>query len=182
MAAPELTTARLVLRQLLQDDAPALFPVLSDPAVMRWWSSGPHASLAETDDYIAFNVAEDEAHLCWAITEADDVALGWVIIFDRRPGVGEIGYILRRDRWAGGIAGEAVAGVLDHAFGEMGMRRVYADTDPDNRGSIALLERLGFRREGHLRAEWETHIGVRDSLIYGLLRDEWRVGTTPVSK
>ena len=39
---------------------------------------------------------------------------------------------------------------------------------------IALLERLGFRREGLLRAEWETHIGVRDSVILGLLRDEWR--------
>lgn len=179
MAAPVLTTARLVLRQLRQDDASALFPVLSDAAAMQWWSSGPHASLAETEDYLSFNVAEGETHLCWAITEADDVALGWVIIFDRRPGVGEIGYILRRDRWADGIAGEAVARVLDHAFGEMRLRRVYADTDPDNRGSIALLERLGFRREGYLRAEWETHIGVRDSLIYGLLRDEWRGAPSP---
>ena len=39
--------------------------------------------------------------------------------------------------------------------------------------SIALLERLGFQYEGRLRGERETHIGVRDSLIYGLLRDEW---------
>jgi RimJ/RimL family protein N-acetyltransferase len=51
---------------------------------------------------------------------------------------------------------------------------VFADTDPENAPSIALLERLGFRREGLLRGEWETHIGVRDSLILGLLRDEWR--------
>jgi RimJ/RimL family protein N-acetyltransferase len=51
---------------------------------------------------------------------------------------------------------------------------VFADTDPENAASIALLERLGFRREGLLRGEWETHIGVRDSVILGLLRDEWR--------
>ena len=62
---------------------------------------------------------------------------------------------------------------LDFAFGA-GQRRVFADTDPDNRGSIALLERLGFRLEGRLRGEWHTHIGVRDSLIYGLLAEEWR--------
>ena len=48
MPAPTLTTARLVLRQLREDDAAALFPVLSDPEVMTWWSSGPHTSPAET--------------------------------------------------------------------------------------------------------------------------------------
>ena len=50
---------------------------------------------------------------------------------------------------------------------------MFADTDPDNRFSIGLLQKLGFQLEGHLRAEWETHIGVRDTLLFGLLRDEW---------
>ncbi|MDP3782205.1 MAG: GNAT family protein, partial [Sphingopyxis sp.] len=48
-----------------------------------------------------------------------------------------------------------------------------------NCGSIALLERLGFQYEGRLRGEWETHIGVRDSLIFGLLRDEWTMEKNP---
>jgi ribosomal-protein-alanine N-acetyltransferase len=34
--------------------------VLSDPEVMVWWSSGPHASLAETDDYVKGNAAEGQ--------------------------------------------------------------------------------------------------------------------------
>ena len=64
----------------------------------------------------------------------------------------------------------------DRAIGFVaaGQRRVFADIDPDNAPSIRLVERLGFTIEGRLRAEWETHIGVRDTLIYGLLRDEWR--------
>jgi RimJ/RimL family protein N-acetyltransferase len=62
--------------------------------------------------------------------------------------------------------------VIDRLFAE-GQRRVVADTDPDNRGSIALLEALGFQREGHLRAEWHTHIGIRDTLLFGLLAEEW---------
>lgn len=173
MPAPTLTTARLVLRQLREDDAAALFPVLSDPEVMIWWSSGPHTSLAETADYVKGNASEGQGHLCWAITAADDVALGWVILIDGKPDVKEIGYILRRDQWGSGIAREAVARVIDHGFGEMNLRRIFADTDPENPGSIGLLERLGFQREGRLRGEWETHIGVRDSLIFGLLRNEW---------
>jgi ribosomal-protein-alanine N-acetyltransferase len=173
MPAPTLTTARLVLRQLREDDAPALFAVLSDPEVMTWWSSGPHASPAETADYVKGNATEDNGYLCWAITAGEDVALGWVILIDGKPDVKEIGYILHRDQWGKGIAREAVARVIDHGFAEMKLRRIFADTDPENTGSIGLLERLGFLREGRLRGEWETHIGVRDALIFGLLRDEW---------
>lgn len=174
MPAPTLTTARLVLRQLRADDAAALFPVLSDAELMTWWSSGAHQSLAETVDYVARNAAEGQGWLCWAITiDGDDAALGWVILMDGKPGVGEIGYILHRDKWGGGIAREAVGRVVDHAFGDLGLRRIFADTDPENSGSIALLEHLGFQHEGRLRGEWLTHIGVRDSLILGLLREEW---------
>ena len=173
MPAPTLTTARLVLRQLREDDAAALFPVLSDPEVMTWWSSGPHQSPAETADYVKGNASEGQGYLCWAITAGDDVALGWVILIDGKPGVKEVGYILRRDQWRGGIAREAVRRVIDHGFDDLDVRRIFADTDPENAGSIALLERLGFQYEGRLRGEWKTHLGVRDSLIFGLLRDEW---------
>jgi [ribosomal protein S5]-alanine N-acetyltransferase len=44
---------------------------------------------------------------------------------------------------------------------------------------LVLRQRLGFQQDGHLRGEWETHIGVRDSLIFGLLRDEWTMETMP---
>ena len=175
MPVPTLTTDRLVLRQIRGDDAGALYPVLSDPDVMLWWSSGPHQSLAETADYVKVNAAEGQGFHCWAITAAgDDVALGWVILIDGKPAVKEIGYILRRDQWGGGIAREAAARVIEYGFAELKLRRIFADTDPENAGSIGLLERLGFQREGHLRDEWETHIGVRDSLIFGLLQSEWR--------
>ncbi len=174
MPAPTLTTARLVLRQLQLDDAVALFPVLSDPVVMTWWSSGPHQSLAETEDYVANNAIEGRDYQCWAITlVGNDDALGWVILIDGKPDVKEIGYILGRRHWGNGIGREAVGRVIDYGFDELKLRRVYADTDPENVGSIALLGRLGFQREGRLRGEWETHIGVRDALIFGLLGDEW---------
>lgn len=177
MTAPTLTTPRLVLRQLRESDAAALYPVLSDPDVMIWWSSGPHRSLAETADYVKGNAADGQGYGCWAITAGDDIALGWVILIDGKPDVKEVGYILHRDHWGRGIAREAVGRVIDHGFDDLNLRRVFADTDPENIGSVTLLERLGFQYEGRLRGEWETHIGVRDSLIYGLLRDEWAART-----
>lgn len=63
--------------------------------------------------------------------------------------------------------------MLDLLFREEGVRRVFADTDPDNAGSNQLLKRLGFTLEGRLRGDWETHIGVRDTNLWGLLAAEW---------
>ena len=173
-AVPVLTTERLRLRALGVEDAEALFPTLSDAELMTWWSSAPHQNVAETRAYFAPRVEQD-GWRCWAITLAgDDTAIGWVAAGEKRQGgVTEIGYLLARAHWGRGIAAEAVSAVIDRLFGE-GQRRVFADTDPDNAPSLALLERLGFRREGYLRGEWETHIGVRDSVILGLLKDEWR--------
>lgn len=171
---PILATERLRLRPMTVDDAEALFPTLSDADLMTWWSSAPHKSVEETRAYFEPRVDRD-GWRAWAITLAsDDTAIGWVAAGEKRQGgVSEIGYILARAHWGTGIAREAVSAVIDRLFAE-GQRRVFADTDPENVASIALLERLGFQREGLLRGEWETHIGVRDSVILGLLEDEWR--------
>lgn len=174
---PVFETKRLRLRPITADDATALHPVLSDAQAMRYWSRAPTNSVAETRAYID---PARPAHgwRWWAITlKPFDFAIGWVSVGERRQGgVAEIGYILAREHWGRGIAREAVRVVIDHLFDVEEHRRVFADTDPENAGSCRLLEQLGFTLEGRLRGEWETHIGVRDSLIWGLLREEWQPG------
>ncbi|MAF60400.1 MULTISPECIES: GNAT family N-acetyltransferase [Pseudomonadota] len=171
---PVLRSDRLTLRQVRVSDAEALFEILSDDELMTWWAFGPHRSVEETRAMLEPVAAEDASWRSWAITRTgEDIALGWVNAHQRRENVSEIGYILARSAWGQGIAREAVGRVLDQLLVAEGQRRVFADTDPDNRFSIGLLQKLGFQLEGHLRAEWETHIGVRDTLLFGLLRDEW---------
>ena len=169
-----LETARLILRPRTLDDAEALHAAFADAELMQYWSGPPHASVEETRADLARDAPEWRR---WAITlKGNDRAIGVVAAGEKRQGnVTEIGYILARDHWGNGIAREAVSAVIDQIFAE-GQRRVFADTDPDNLPSRALLERLGFKHEALLRAEWETHLGVRDTTIYGLLRDEWKRG------
>lgn len=170
---PTLKTDRLVLRPLVPEDARDAHRFLSDSQVMRYWSSGPHVDIAETGLYIIGNCTGG-THESWAITERGGPVMGWVNLCERRPRVYEMGYILSADQWRRGFAREAVSAGLDHIFGEIGARRVFADCDPENTASIRLVESLGFIHEGHLRAEWETHVGIRDSLIFGLLAEEWK--------
>ncbi len=173
---PALTTARLTLRPRVADDADALFATMADAQVMRWWSRAPFATVDDLRDYFADGHSDWRA---WAVTRTgDDRAIGFVSAGRRREGVIEIGYLFARETWGGGIAREAVPAVIAHLFAT-GTRRIFADTDPDNIPSIGLLERLGFTFEGRLRAEWETHIGVRDTLIYGLLVDDASAGPPP---
>jgi ribosomal-protein-alanine N-acetyltransferase len=166
-------SARLRMRPQRIEDADALHEAYRDEDLMRWWSSGPHADVAETRAYLAARVDSADQR-GWAITRhGDDHAIGTLWAGTRRPGVSEIGYMLVRSAWGQGYAREAVTRLIDLLVREEGLRRVFADTDPDNGGSNRLLESLGFVCEGRLRGEWETHIGVRDSYIWGLLADDW---------
>ncbi len=173
MSFAVLRTKRLVLRPLRADDARAMHVAMSDERAMTWWSSAPHKQLQETADYVAIN-ADPNRYMTWAITLGDDEALGWVVFINRREKVNEIGYILRRSHWGMGIGREAVSRVIEHGFDDLRLRKIIADTDPDNEASNKLLIDMGFEKEGYLRNEWETHLGVRDSILWGLLKDDYK--------
>lgn len=171
---PEFDSERLTMRPQSIDDAEALHPAYSDVAAMTWWSSAPHASIDETRIYLA-DGARSTDWRGWTIRAKDDGrVVGTLAACATKPRVAEIGYMVLRRDWGSGLAREGVSRLIDLLFETENYRRVWADTDPENLPSNALLTRLGFTREGHLRGEWETHIGVRDAWIWGLLREEWR--------
>jgi [ribosomal protein S5]-alanine N-acetyltransferase len=173
MVASTIRTNRLVLRQLVKGDAEALHPIFVDKQTMQYWWRAPHNSFEETEAAVALNAEQGDACTCWAITKDGEKAFGWINLREKRPGVAEVGYILSRDHWRQGFGKEALSQIIEHGFQNMKLRRIAADVDPDNISSIKLLRALGFVLEGQLRAEWATHIGVRDSLIFGLLFCEW---------
>ena len=73
---------------------------------------------------------------------------------------------------------EAARAVVSHSFTTMGVQRVFAECRPENIGSIRVLEKLGMTREGRLRQNRSFKGRVWDTLIFGLLRDEWRAAAT----
>lgn len=104
---PTLKTERLVLRPLVPEDANDARRFLRDERVMRYWSSGPHQDIAETERSILGNCTGG-SHESWAIIEAGGAAIGWINLGERRPRVYETGYIPSFDWWGRGLAGEAL--------------------------------------------------------------------------
>ena len=109
------------------------------------------------------------AHV-WAITEDGGEALGRIALFVQREGVGEIGIIMSPDAQGRGLASKGLQLVLDYGFGALELHRIAADIDPDNSASISLFLRAGFQREGVLRGNWKTHLGIRDTVMMAKLR------------
>jgi [ribosomal protein S5]-alanine N-acetyltransferase len=172
-----IATARLRLRPMRRDDAEGLFLVFCDAQAMRFWSSPPHGSPLLTAEVIeraqvAFMAGDG---IEWAITLAgDDTAVGKIghWRWQRAHSRSEVGFILRRDLWGQGIASEALAAVADWGFARLELNSIEAQLDSENVASQRTLERVGFRREGLLRQSYYDGHTYRDTLVYGLLRDE----------
>jgi ribosomal-protein-alanine N-acetyltransferase len=176
---PTLGATRVELRALTVTDVPALFELFGDPAVTRYWSWSAFERIEQAADLFA----QIEQHFAekslfqWGIAElASGKVIGTTTLFqlDWRHHRGEIGFALRQDRWGQGLAGEAVARLIDFAFGELGLHRLEADADPRNSGSLKLLAREGFRQEGLLRERYHLGGEIQDAAMLGLLRSERR--------
>ena len=175
---PTLHGDRLCLRWIEERDADALFEVFADPQVTRYWSSPAWTERAEAARLIA-DIRACFARgdlLQWGIARLDDdrlVGTCTLAQLDPTHGRAELGFALGSSHWGRGYATEALTRLLAFAFEELELHRIEADVDPRNAKSVALLERLGFRREGYLRERWHVNGEICDSLFLGLLRSEW---------
>ena len=87
---------------------------------------------------------------------------------------GRLGYYAFTPHAGRGFMREALALVVTRAFRELGLHRLEANIQPGNRRSIALVEALGFRREGTARGFLRIGNRWRDHERWALLKEDWR--------
>ena len=165
----ELRTERLILRRARSDDLEAMHAVLSDEQSMRYWTTGPHADLAETERWLDSMVTSPPEISDDFVVTLDGEVIGKMGAW-RLP---EFGFILRSDHWGRGYAREALAAFLGYAFRTRGIEFLKADVDPRNTASLELLADHGFVETGRASGTWNTHIGVCDSVYLKLDRAAW---------
>jgi [ribosomal protein S5]-alanine N-acetyltransferase len=161
-----IRTERLLLRPARWDDLPAMHAILSDRRAMRYWSSLPHETIAETRVWLRAMIEAPHAESFDLIIERDGDVIGKTGCY-RVP---EIGYILRPDQWGRGYAREALAAVIPAVFERFPIPAIRADVDPRNTASIRLLEGLGFAETGRASGTWTLGEEVCDSIYYALAR------------
>ena len=175
---PVLESDCIRLRGIRESDHDGLFALFSDPQVMRYWSYPAWTQLAQAQAKVEEIIRQrrEQDILVWAIAErSSDLLIGTVAVFafNREQGRAEIGYSLHADWQGRGLASEALQLVLGYVLEELGLRRIEADIDPRNLRSCRLVEKFGFVREGLLRQRWLVNGEACDSVIYGLLAQDF---------
>ena len=174
-----LRSARLLIRPLALEDAPALQAYRSDPEVARYqsWSGFDEidaACLAGAQDDLA-----PDTPVTWFQLALVEAASGILVgdcglhFLASDPRQVELGITLARPRQGEGIAREAVQCVLGYLFGSLEKHRVYALTDARNDAAAGLFRSLGFRQEAHFVEHVWSEDGYGSEFLFAMLRREW---------
>ncbi|WP_223607865.1 GNAT family N-acetyltransferase [Chryseobacterium sp. OSA05B] len=171
-----LETERLLLRDLHMDDKEAIFGYRADAETNKFQSWIPK-TLEEVEAFITRNFKEFNQPETWyqlLITdkETKEIIGDTGVHFIDSDQV-EFGITLSKKHHHKGYASEALKGLMNLMFKDLQKHRITTSIDPDNTGSLQLMERIGFRKEGHfIKSLYINGVWV-DDVIYAILAEEW---------
>jgi RimJ/RimL family protein N-acetyltransferase len=155
----------------VETDVGAVIRMYSHPDVVRFIGDKRIATQEAAQDFIRFRIDRTVEHGgrygSWALVErASDELIGNILLKplpaeNRVPTKHiEVGWHLARQVWGRGYATEAGGAMLERAFGELGLKRVVAVTEPGNTRSMAVMLRVGM-----------THLGQCSDFYDGALME-----------
>lgn len=199
----DIETPRLIIRPFNPDDWRDLYEYLSQPETVRFEPYGVYTvdeakeEARRRAECMAFRAVCLKQGGSGAIGDTNSTGKPKLIgnIYFEKHGYGNwgLGYVFNSGYLRKGYATEAARAVIDYAvrefggyaasgpFSGLGVHRVTASCDPQNTASWRLLERLGFRREGHLRSNVHFHTDKsgapiwKDTYLYAMLAEDWPV-------
>jgi RimJ/RimL family protein N-acetyltransferase len=176
-------TERLVLRWFTPDDVDALVELDSDPEVMLRINGGRPTTREEIETdtlpaFLAYRVRFAGYGFFAVIERSTGDFLGW---FHLRPHAEaaqdepELGYRLKRCSWGQGYATEGSIALIDTAFGDLGARRVYAETMAVHHASRRVMEKAGMHLVRQFHQDWPDRIpgDEHGDVEYEITRAEW---------
>jgi ribosomal-protein-alanine N-acetyltransferase len=150
----------------------ALHALFTDPDVRRFlWDDAviPRERAAEVVAASQRSFAR-EGFGQWVVRRAGKEEVAGFCGLRRVEDEVELLYALWPAHQGAGLACEASRAVLAHGFGTLGLARIVARTDPPNRASVRVMERLG------MRFEWERVLHGLPTLQYALAREAFDPG------
>lgn len=177
----QLTTDRLCLREVRPEDE-SVFVEYSQHADFRQYENPLLVEMDAMASMVRYMIMTQEdrprVHYYFAITLKDKpiypLGAAYISIRDQENLQGEVGYIMGVPHWKNGYATEATARIVEFGFRQLDMHRIYADEIiTENIASVRVAEKLGMRREAHLRDYRYFQDRWWDTYTYAILEDEW---------
>lgn len=177
---PTLETERLLLRPFALSDAMEVQRLAGDRAIADTTMAIPHPyedGMAE--DWISRHqeTFEQGKGITFAITrKADGILIGAISLTGIFQGhQAELGYWIGKPYWNQGFCTEAGKAVLQYAFAEIGLIRIYSCHISRNLASGRVIQKLSMKHEGTQRRHVRKWDKFENLELYGVLREEWEV-------
>jgi len=147
-----LETKRLILQQVSSEDAKFILALLNEPSFIRNIGDRGVRTLDDARAYILNRL----------IASYEKFGFGMYLVILKETGMPaglcglvqrdglddvDIGYAFLPGHWSKGYATESALGVKEYAKNSIGLKRIVGITDPNNDGSIRVLEKLGLEFE-----------------------------------
>ncbi|MBO0701821.1 MAG: GNAT family N-acetyltransferase [Candidatus Dormibacteraeota bacterium] len=172
---------RVTLHEVEERDLEAVAAWATDPLVTAFltWDAGNRED-ARRWIQSARSEAQRVPRRVWELTACDGdqvIGSGRLSVRDPANRSGDIGYVVRRDRWGHGFGTAIAEELVAFGFRRLQLHRLWATCIADNVASARVLEKAGMRLEGRLRDHALLRGQWRDSLLYAIIQDQqapWR--------
>lgn len=172
-----LESERLLFRKILLSDSKDLYLIRSEDEVMKYMDVPKMESLDDADKLIK-SIEEsykNETGISLGIVEkSSNKFIGyfgfWRIVSEHCRA--EIGYALNLNYWNKGYMTETLHTMVRYGFRHINLHSIEANTNPGNLHCIALLEKIGFKKEAYFRENYLFNNKFTDSIIYSLLEKD----------
>jgi RimJ/RimL family protein N-acetyltransferase len=183
---PLLRGQRTWLRPIEERDLAAYVAAMNDSEVGGWAGFKAPMSVEQAKDWLKQmnEKTRDWRGFFFTVCElGDDRFIGttWLKDLNLVDGNAELAIVMDRDHIGAGWGTDAQRALLEFAFVNLGLARVYLTVYADNKRAIRSYEKLGFKSEGVMRQSWRGPRGLSDNKLMAILREEWEATRSSAS-
>ena len=175
-----LKSERLILREINANDLDFMHHLHTIPEVDQYNTLGiPEDKLVSEkllNDWLVTFAELPRKRYVFIMENSNQLPIGLLGLNLGKPNYAnaEIWYKLDPDFWAKGYATEAVKTILDFGFNQLQLHRIEAGCAVENTGSIKVLEKAGFTKEGHTRKLLPIRGVWHDNFGFAILEEDWQ--------
>lgn len=171
---PTIEAGKLVIRPMTREDLPSLREWMPDKSIYTYWGKGP--GKMDKNPELLFQKAEKPVksfHLGIALKETN-VVIGdiWVYLIENNR-MASVAIRLSRKFQGKGYGTQALLAMTAFCFENTELQRLWTEVDTRNTGSIQMLEKCGYVKEGHIRQGKMVNTWC-DYYIYGMLKSDYK--------
>ncbi len=165
------------VREIIEEDVPFINQWRNDPEVMQYLTNQFRfiGLQADRNWFAYYQQHRNEAVRLAILDEGSLVGTVQLTQIDRMNQQAEYSIMIgEKNHQSKGLGRQATRAILNHAFLDLNLHRIYLTVLPDNERAIRLYESIGFQREGIYRKSLFKNGQFIDVLGMSLLRDEYQ--------